>query len=290
MFFDVPVAGGDLRVTRWGSGPSLVLGIHGVTGSSMGMAAVAAQLDGQSSMVAPDLRGRGASASLPGPFGMRAHAEDCAAALEHLDAGPTLVVGHSMGAYVGVVLAAMRPELVSQLILVDGGLPFPPMPGIDADVALAALLGPALERLRQDFASLDEYRKYWQAHPALVGEWNRSLDAYIAYDLEGEPPRLRSRVREVAVRADSAEGLRDPELIPSSFRALACPVLLLRATRGLLNQPLPLLADPLVQQWQREVPQLVDEVVPDTNHYTIVFADRGARLIAERIRERQLST
>ena len=40
---DVPVAGGNLRVAKWGQGESVVLGIHGITGSSMQLAPVAAK-------------------------------------------------------------------------------------------------------------------------------------------------------------------------------------------------------------------------------------------------------
>lgn len=283
-FFDVPVAGGDLRTARFGDGPRPVLGIHGVTASSLSLAPVARHLGPEFTLVAPDLRGRGGSNRLPGPFGMQAHAADCAAVLEHDDAGPTVVVGESMGAFVAVVLAASRPELVEHLVLVDGGLP-PPMPeGVDTDQILEAVLGPAIARLRQTFATEEAYLDFWSVHPALQEDWSDDIESYLLYDLEpADGGGLKSKVSEDAVRADAAQNLTDVDVVGDALRNLHQPVTLLRATRGLLNQPVPLLPDFVVDQWRPELPQLVDEVVDDTNHYTLAFGDRGAKVIAERI-------
>jgi pimeloyl-ACP methyl ester carboxylesterase len=283
-FFDVGVQGGDLRVARFGDGPTTVLGIHGVTASSLSLAPVARQLGRKFSVVAPDLRGRGDSNRLPGPFGMQAHAADCAAVLDHLDEGPVVVVGESMGAFVAVVLAAARPELVERLVLVDGGLP-PPLPeGIDVDQVLDAVLGPAIARLRQTFPSPEAYLDFWKAHPALQEDWSDDIEAYLLYDLEpADDGGFKSKVSEDAVRADGAQNITDVEVVADSLRNLRLPVTLVRAVRGLLNQPVPLLPDFVVDQWRPDLPQLVDEVVDDTNHYTICFGERGAKVVAERI-------
>jgi pimeloyl-ACP methyl ester carboxylesterase len=283
-FFDVAVKGGALRVGRWGAGPRLVLGIHGVTASSMSLVPVARHLGDGFTLLAPDLRGRGASAHLPGPFGMAAHAADCAAVLDHAaGGGPVTVVGESMGGFVGVVLAAARPDLVERVVLVDGGLPLPVPDGVDVDALIDAVLGPAVARLRQTFASPEAYLDFWRAHPALQDDWSDDIEAYLRYDLTGEEPMLRSRVSEVAVRADGAENLTTPDLISSSLRAVACPVTMLRATRGLLDQVPPLYPEDVVSPWRAVVAQFADEIVDDTNHYTIAFGDRGAKTVAEHV-------
>jgi len=285
-FFDVPVQGGDLRVARFGDGPRLVLGIHGITANSLAMAPVAKHLGPEYTLVAPDLRGLGDSNRLGGPFGLPAHAADCAAVLEHLGASDTVVVGHSMGAYITVVLAARRPELVARAVLVDGGLT-PPMPeGVDIDVdeILDALLGPALARLRQVFESQEAYLDFWKAHPAVSEDWSPDVEEYLLYDLEpAEGGGFKSKVSEEAARADGASNLVDAHVVGDALRSLRCPVTLLRAVRGLLNQPEPLLPDFVVDMWRPEMPTLVDEVVDDTNHYTICFGDRSAKIVAERI-------
>ncbi|MEU6997497.1 hypothetical protein [Nonomuraea sp. NPDC046570] len=61
------------------------------------------------------------------------------------------------------------------------------------------------------------------------------------------------------------------------------PLTLLRAPRGLLGQEPGLLPESLAAEWRARVPGLRDELVPDCNHYTIVFDDRCARLVAERL-------
>jgi pimeloyl-ACP methyl ester carboxylesterase len=283
-FSDVPVPGGELRVGRWGVGPKAVLGIHGITASSLSLAPLAHRLGAEFSLLAPDLRGRGGSSALPGPFGMVAHAADCAAVLEHRATGPAVVVGESMGGFVAVVLAAKRPELVARLVLVDGGLP-PPIPdGIDPAQVLELVLGPALARLSQTFPSREAYHDFWRAHPALGGQLNADVEAYLDYDLEPAPGGgFRSRVSEAAVRADGAQNLVEIDVVLDSLRALECPVHLLRAERNLLNQAPPLLPDEVVESWREQIPQLTDEVVEDTNHYTIVFGERGAQAIADRV-------
>ncbi len=61
------------------------------------------------------------------------------------------------------------------------------------------------------------------------------------------------------------------------------PTLLMRAPRGLLDQPEPLLSDAAVAAHLKEIPGARHEVVEDTNHYTIVMG-AGAPVVADRIR------
>ena len=281
---DVEVAGGLLRVLvyRPEGEPTLppVLGLHGVTASSMSLQPVARALVGATLIAAPDLRGRGASAQLPPPYGMEVHADDCAAVVRALGLDEVIVVGESMGAYVGVTFAAKYPELVKSFVLVDGGIPLPLPEGIPTDVLLNAALGPAIERLGMTFPSVDAYFDYWRVHPAVGEGWNADIEDYLRYDLGGEEPALRSRVSLEAVKGDHTDMLTNPAVIADSLATLKCPMRLIRATRGLLNQPEPLLPEPLVDPWREKLPQLEVETVDDTNHYTVMFGERGVERIA----------
>ena len=71
--------------------------------SFMGMAE---RLAGRRAVFALDLRGRGDSAKPAGPYGMAQHAEDVAAAMGAMGLGTSIIVGHSMGAFVATALAA----------------------------------------------------------------------------------------------------------------------------------------------------------------------------------------
>jgi len=286
----VPVAGGELLLTRFGSGPRTVLGIHGITANAMSLRAVARRLGPDFTLVAPDLRGRGGSADLPGPHGMRAHAADCAAVIHALGSQPMAVLGESMGAYVGVVLAAQHPLLVRRLVLADGGLPLPQppgfMPGADPAPVVEMVLGPAVARLSRVFTSRRAYLDFWRDHPALAEDWNQDVEAYLDHDLEACEGGFRSRVSEAAVRADAAEQLTDPDLFTQALQSISCPLTLVTAPRNLLNQPVPLLSEAVVAGWRARLPNLTVEMVPDVNHYTLMMGSQGPAILAARLAAR----
>lgn len=70
-------------------------------------------------VVTTDLRGHGDSSADFATYGDEATAADVAALVEHLGAGPAVLVGNSMGASAVAVLAADRPELVRALVLLS---------------------------------------------------------------------------------------------------------------------------------------------------------------------------
>jgi lipase len=281
----VPVAGGSLTVAVAGprkpSAAPVVLGLHGITGSHRVLAAVARRLAARDiTFLAPDLRGRGASASLPGPYGLDAHVADVMAILDYWGSERAVLAGHSMGAYVAARLAAARPSRCAGVLLIDGGLsPRLPM-HIDPDAVLDALLGPALARLRMTFASHEDHRDFWRRHPAFARRWNADIADYVDYDLVGTPGALRSRVVEAAVRSDWRDQL-DRAAVWAALTAVPRPVVLIRAPRGLADEPTPLLPETLVDQAKRTVPGLEDVLIDDTNHYLIVLGAREAAAVAE---------
>lgn len=273
-----------LPVLTVGDGPNLVVALHGITASAMTWPPVARRLSTDWTLVAPDLRGRGAAAGLPGPYGVHRHADDvCALVRSRSDCGAVLV-GHSMGAFVALLAAASAPELFRRLVLVDGGLPFPPPPeGVNVDDALAATLGPALDRLNTTFESEQAYLDFFRAHPALTADWNDDIADYARYDLTGEPGRLRSRVVGDAVRADGRDVLVLSDDYLAAWEALRVPTVVLRAPRGMFGQVPGLIADEVAAEAARRRPDIPIETVADANHYTIVLADRFAAEVARRI-------
>ncbi|MFF4191871.1 alpha/beta fold hydrolase [Nonomuraea sp. NPDC001831] len=271
-----------LRVATFGTGPRKVIAVHGISASLMAWGAVGRRLPEEWSLIAMDLRGRGHSASLPGPYGLPRHAEDVLRVAEHVGAGPDAVLaGHSMGAYVAVLAGARRD--FDRVVLVDGGLPLPLPEGADPDAALAATLGPALDRLRRTFASAEEYVDFFKAHPAFAGHWSPDVEAYVRYDLAGPEGALRSRAVGEAVMADGRWMPTETDEIGAALAAIKAPAYLLRAPRGLLNQDTGMLPDEVARTWTARVPGLRDEVVPDCNHYTILFDEQPVTTVLERI-------
>ncbi|HWH32568.1 MAG TPA: alpha/beta hydrolase, partial [Egibacteraceae bacterium] len=246
---------------------------------------IAEELGGEVTLLAPDLRGRGGSAALPGPYGMGAHADDMIAVLDHFGIGRALFAGHSMGAFVMAIASARRPERTTGVLLIDGGFKLGEVPeGVDIDVILQAVIGPALERLKTTFPSREAYRDFWRAHPALAGDWSEHLEAYVDYDLTGEEPELRSRTSLEAVREDGRTSLLESEIDTAPGR-LPEPALFLRAPLGMLGAEPPLYPDEAVEAIRAQSPQLQVELVPDVNHYTITMGKPGAAIVADRIRD-----
>ena len=252
----------------------VVVAVHGITASHLAwleLAAAAPELR----IIAPDLRGRGSSSTLPGPWPMERHADDVIAILDTLGIERAPLVGHSMGAMVANVAAHRHRDRVSDVLLVDGGLilPLPAGESPDPDT----LLGPAAERLAMTFASFEEYREFWQQHPAL-SEWTDSLDAYVEYDLvDGH-----SRTSVDAMRQNAVEAYGTPA-IEAAVAAIRPGTTMLFAPRGLLNETPGLYPPAERERWAASLG--VDFIeVPDTNHYTIVMAPTGAAVVAEHAR------
>ena len=279
---DVPVSGGSLAAYRFGDGDPdapLVLAAHGITANSRSWGPVARELGGRAQLVAVDLRGRGESRSLPGPFGMAAHAADLLAVLDHLDAERAVLAGHSMGAYVVVRLGTDHPDRLVSAVLVDGGLRLPGSENADPQEFLDAFLGPSIARLGMRFESHAAYRDFWRGHPAFsgTGVLDEDLAAFADHDLIGHPPDLRSSVVEEAARADGAELSRTGD----ATGELTAPTTMLRAQRGLQDGPDPMVPPASAAEWVAGAPDRREVMeVRDTNHYTITLGP-GARMVAE---------
>ena len=279
----IPVTGGTLHAVRFGDGPHTVLAAHGITGQGTSFAGVARHLPAEFSLVALDLRGRGASVDLPGPYGLARHAEDIQRAAEHLGGGGKVTLtGHSMGAYVALTAAAGRPELFDRVLLVDGGLPLPVPDDFDPDAVLEATLGPALARLAMTFPDVDAYVDFFRAHPSFGPYWNPDMERYVRADVSGPPGALRPRAREEAVRTDGRDLLTATGALTSDLDRLDVPTLLLYAPRNLMDAEPGLQPPDAVAHWKPRAPALRTELVPDVNHYTILLGT-GASHVAARL-------
>ncbi len=281
---EVEVRGGKLAVARWagtGDGTPLLM-VHGISASHLAWSRVVnSPALADHHIIAPDLRGRGASSALPGPYGLLRHVDDLCALLDALALPKVCFVGHSMGAYIGVHFATREASRLASLVLVDGGVALALPEGLAPATLLEKILGPALARLSREFESREAYRAFWREHPAFqdAGAWNEDVEAYFDYDLVGEPPHMKSRVREAAVREDGL-GPMQGEMI-TLINDIRVPTLLTTAVRGLMNQPDPLMPVAAVQARCAANPALHWRELPDTNHYSITLGSGAVPLAAE---------
>jgi pimeloyl-ACP methyl ester carboxylesterase len=152
-------------------------------------------LESRYRVVAPDARGHGASANASRPF---RHADDVAALLFHLDIGPAVIAGLSMGAGIAVDTALEYPHLVRALVVSGAGTSEPEFTDpwtvkVLSDLASSTAVGDA-ESLIAAFA-------LFAAGP------RRTLD-----DLD---PGVVRRVREMARRTVTKHTVGEPDwLIP----------------------------------------------------------------------------
>ena len=283
----VACGSGELAMFRYGdAGGRPLLAIHGVTSSHLAWQFLADALVPKGyTIYAPDLRGRGDSNRVGGPYGMSTHAADMAALLDAVGVQRTDVIGHSMGGFVAAAFFHAYPHRVQQLVLLDGGVPLAMPPGMTVEQLMPIILGPALQRLSMTFASLAEYRAFTQQNPAWNRGWNDALDRYLEHDLCGPAGAQSPSTAIEAVTRDS-EDLWGGNVVETALLELDRDVLFLRAERGLQNDA-PLYPLAHIEAAVRMYPRLRLHTVPDTNHYDILMSTYGAQLCAAAIVEQE---
>jgi pimeloyl-ACP methyl ester carboxylesterase len=276
----------------------VVLAVHGITANGLSWRRVADEVarrhgPGAVRFLAPDLRGRGDSRSVPGPYGLAAHVDDLTSIATAFGAEPVLV-GHSMGAFVSALAAARHADRFTRVVLVDGGLAFPVAPDLDVDAALHAVIGPAMDRLRMRFAGPTAYLDFWGQHPALGpvlgGPAGDAVRAYVEHDLVEDPERpgeWHSTCILDAVRIDGADVLVDPETHAALHRAVEHGVRaeFVWARRGLLDEPQGLYDAGRLAALG--VPGTVRMTEVDANHYDVILGDAGIVAVVDAL-DRQL--
>ena len=118
----VDLGGQRLFVEQWGSGPPLVC-VHGLGGAAHFFSALGPALAPARRTIAFDLPGSGRS-PLDGPFSFDAVADLVIELAAHLRVTDIVLVGHSLGAIVGLEVVRRAPGLVRAFASV-GGLPAP---------------------------------------------------------------------------------------------------------------------------------------------------------------------
>jgi pimeloyl-ACP methyl ester carboxylesterase len=270
-----------LGALRWPGldGVPTVVAVHGITSNAWVWDPLAHHLAGAAHVVAVDLRGRGRSYDAPGPYGIARHAADIVAVVEAVG-GPLVLVGHSMGAYVVEMVAEQRPDLVRDIVLVDGGAPLADAADGDVDAALDRLLGPGIERLRTVWPDRVSYQSMWAGHPAFADGIGPDLERNLLADLIEVDGGFRTAVREVAVRTDGHDLLADAQVRTLLDRCRQ-PTTIIRAEFGMLGAPPPFISEDVRSLY----PQHRWIEAPGLNHYTVINSAAGAALVAQTLRD-----
>ena len=173
---------GRMRVWQGGSGPPL-LAVHGLGGSGRYWDGLARLVGSGFRVLAPDLAGFGASDKPVATYDRGFHLESLESVVRELgDGGPTVAVGHSLGAVFAALWAARHPNDTVALALAAA-----PFPSGDGEPEWARRPAPAGLRLAAGVA-----RVTWPLVAVPVGV-ARGYPAAVARDYGRQ--RLHSRTR-----------------------------------------------------------------------------------------------
>ena len=138
----------DCRLTVWTDGPedgeTFVL-LHGMKDHSGGLAHIGQAFPAHR-LIIPDLRGHGRS-DHPGCYTMSYFVSDLMQVYKYFGVQKSILLGHSLGGHIACWFAALYPNLVKRLALVDGFGPPRPRQGDDELVFM--------NRQRQQIAMLE---------------------------------------------------------------------------------------------------------------------------------------
>jgi 3-oxoadipate enol-lactonase len=240
----------------------LILCVHGLSANCRSFDRFVPVLAGAGHhVVTMDLRGRGRSEITPaGSYGWDSHIRDLLEIADVYGADSFDVIGHSMGGFIGMSLAAQYPRRCSRLVLVDAvGEPEP-----------SALLPitKSISRLGRTYPSAPDVLSHMQAAGS-IAPWDEFWDSYFEWELEPVDKSVRIRTDLAAVSEDSAYASTHDvyELWPR----LRCPVLLVRASRPMVPGGGLVVSRADAERFATEArdARVVDV---DTDHYSILIS------------------
>ena len=172
--YKVESAAGAQHYLAAGSGTPLVM-LHGLGAIAASWNAVATAFSDEYRVVIPDLAGHGASEPLKGEINFALQMAGLEAVMRAECLQPAILVGHSLGGWLGCLLTFAHPESVARVVLVNGPILLPWPEGLSMQ-----------PRDRAEAARLFAATRSSTSPPAP----DAMLDAYIAYAKSGPISRF----------------------------------------------------------------------------------------------------
>lgn len=266
----LPGAGIELQAADWSGQGEPILAVHGMTANCRSFDLVARALAPTHRFLAVDLRGRGLSDKPDTGYSVDLHCQDLESALTELGLSRVTLMGHSLGAYICLALAGRRPDLARGLILLDGGAPLSQAQWDRIELGIKA----SFARLGKPFPSFEDYIAPFKAAPFLQ-PWSKFLEDYFRYESVEREGEIWSRTDPDHIAQDVA-GLRvlDPTGL---YPKVACPVLILRATEGLVSPEDLVLPEQPTQEMIQALDRAEKVDLAGTNHYSIALQPNPER-------------
>ena len=260
----------SLQAAIWNGEGKPILCIHGLTANCRCWDLLASGLAPRHRVVALDLRGRGHSEAPSSGYSLAHHVRDILALLDDLSLERPVVLGHSLGAFIALALAASQPQRVDRVVLVDGGGEFTAAQRAKVFEGIK----PSLERLGKVFPSFEAYISLLKQAPSFQ-PWNPFLDSYFRHEVQTVEGGIRSRVNPEHIQE---EILNLKAVSPAQFYSrIGSPVLILRATKGMLAEDDLVLPEEAVERMIREIPNVRRVDLEGVDHYAILFQPNPKR-------------
>ena len=236
-----------------GGTPALCL--PGLTRNSRDFVALATHLSAQREVLSADLRGRGRSAwdSDPSHYQLPVYVQDAWSLLDSLGITRVLVVGTSLGALMGMAMAAAKPDRIAGVVLNDAGPEIDPA-GLRRIAAYAGKLPPVASWAE---AAAQAKRVYGLALPGLSdADWLEYAHRGYRENAAGIPVvDMDPRISEVFSNPAAVT-----DLWPLYARIKGVPMLVIRGAQS------DLLSAATVARMAREKPDLHHITVADRGH------------------------
>jgi pimeloyl-ACP methyl ester carboxylesterase len=260
----------EINLAVWeGTGKS-ILCVHGITANCCCWEVMASTLFPQYRVMAMDLRGRGRSDKPNQGYSLDHHIRDINCLLDDLNIKKVVIMGHSLGAFIGLAFAARYPDRIDRLILVDGG------GDLSKEQMDKVFIGikPALDRLEMVFPSEEAYLKKMRAAP-YIQPWSPAIETYYRYEIEPTEGGVHTNIQPAHIQEEAANIRK--VACATFYPSVSCKVLILRAPKGLLSQDDILLPEEVIDKMMAEIQDARRFDVEGLNHYGIVFQPHEAR-------------
>lgn len=270
------INGIHLHYVTWGqfSQPErAVLLVHGLTHNHMIWSELGPSLAKQGwYLIAPDLRGRGWSDKPPHGIGIPYHVNDLLALCDALGLPQVHFVGHSLGALIGYFFAAIYPQRLGKFVAIDAGGRAAPN--------ILDILRPVLERLGRTYPSLDAYLQNIRQQSSAVHSWSDFWERFYRFDAEVQ--------RDGTVTLRTSKAAVEEEMIVNAtinndvlFQAIQAPTLIMRAGQGTYQPDWFILSSDEAERVHGLIKGSDVEVIPASNHYTIILAEIFTRKVLD---------
>jgi len=242
----------ELSYRHWAPEGRQILLLHGLASNARIWDLLAPILAKHFSVISVDQRGHGKSDKPDDGYDFDTVTNDIVGLIDALKIKHPIVVGHSWGGSVALCLAAKRPDLISGLCFVDGGLiEISRTPGNSLEKALVAMAPPLWEGVSVSDVKDRLQRRDWGEQDETSTSAN--LEEIVMANLRAHPDgSISARLsRKNHLEVVKAFWNHKPSEL---FEHVKCPTLILSARMGSEETPRQVLKNELINEATQKIP------------------------------------